>query len=161
MQCGFTVLYMSLAYSSRHKSKGMICREPVDRVLSTYEFAMEVAARSAKGAPPPHDPSKAHALSLLHRVLSVVLRWIGFFVPSTPAPPQDNRQGIVRLQVNTREVWPWSFLVPFLEKDIWQRLPKATKVSRTVHSLPIVCPNGMLQPRFSPHLPSLFQCGLI
>ena len=149
--------YTSLAYSSSCKSKGVICREPVDRVLSTYEFAMEVAARSAKGVLPPHDPSKAHALSLLHRILSVVLRWVAFFVPPTPAPQQDNRQGIVRLQVNTREVWPWSFLVPFLEKDIWQRLPKATKVRRAVHSLAILN-SGMLPPCYMFESPaSLFH----
>lgn len=33
------------------------------------------------------------------------------------------------MQTNTRNVWPWSLLVPVLEQEIWRRLPAATKVS--------------------------------
>ncbi|KAK9810315.1 hypothetical protein WJX72_008465 [[Myrmecia] bisecta] len=58
-------------------------RDPVDRVLSAYEFAVEVAARSLNRDRKPQlaDPSK----------------------------------------VNTRNVWPWSILVPFLEQDLHAR----------------------------------------
>ena len=50
-------------------------REPVDRVLSSYEFAMEVAARAAKKKPRRHDPSRVshnpaghtHPLSTIYK----------------------------------------------------------------------------------------------
>lgn len=32
------------------------------------------------------------------------------------------------MQTDTRDVWPWSLLVPLLEKEIWQRLPLVTGV---------------------------------
>ena len=56
----------------------------MDRVLSAYEFAIEVASRAVRHAPPPMDPKK----------------------------------------VNTRNVWPWSQLVPFMEIDIRTRMHK-------------------------------------
>ena len=57
-------------------------RDPVDRVVSMYEFAMEVSARSLAPDGPGGDPSK----------------------------------------VDTRSVWPWSLLVPFLCLDMRQRV---------------------------------------
>jgi hypothetical protein len=58
-------------------------RDPVDRVLSAYEFAVEVAAR------------------VLNR-------------------PKDYKPDPSK--VNTRDVWPWSQLVPFMEHDMLQRV---------------------------------------
>lgn len=58
-------------------------REPLDRVLSAYEFAVEVAAR-------------------------ILLR------PSNyTADPS---------KTNTRDVWPWSRLVPLIEQDLLLRV---------------------------------------
>ena len=61
----------------------MQLRDPFDRVLSTYEFAAEVAAR-------------------------VLNRPVGY-------KPDPNK-------VNTRNVWPWSILVPFVEQDMLARV---------------------------------------
>ena len=58
-------------------------RDPVDRVLSAYEFAVEVAAR------------------VLNR-------------------PKDYKPDPTK--VNTRDVWPWSQLVPFIEEDMVKRV---------------------------------------
>lgn len=53
-------------------------RDPVDRVLSAYEFSTEVAARALHDPAPRHDPRAT----------------------------------------NTRNVWPWSGLVPWLEEEL-------------------------------------------
>ncbi|KAL3153929.1 hypothetical protein ABBQ32_013491 [Trebouxia sp. C0010 RCD-2024] len=53
-------------------------RDPVDRVLSMYEFAVEVAARQ------------------LH--------------PNTTQPDPN--------KMDTRKVWPWSILIPFMEQEV-------------------------------------------
>ena len=55
----------------------------MQRILSAYEFAAEVASRHLR----------------------------------TLAPPTLNPQ-----KVDTRNVWPWSQLVPFLERDFRQRV---------------------------------------
>ena len=81
-------------------------RDPVDRVLSAYEFANEVAAR------------------VLWRAKDYV-------------PDPD--------KMSTRNVWPWTVLVPPLEATMVervsagqnQRLPTASP-----HSLSFVCPPG-------------------
>eukprot|EP00192_Tetraselmis_astigmatica_P006719 CAMPEP_0117657586 /NCGR_PEP_ID=MMETSP0804-20121206/5411_1 /TAXON_ID=1074897 /ORGANISM="Tetraselmis astigmatica, Strain CCMP880" /LENGTH=750 /DNA_ID=CAMNT_0005464053 /DNA_START=271 /DNA_END=2519 /DNA_ORIENTATION=- len=69
-------------------------RNPVDRVLSAYEFAVEVAARELRRPPagkrPQPDPSK----------------------------------------VNTRNVWPWSLLVPWMEADMRTRIAKMNEWAR-------------------------------
>ena len=57
-------------------------RDPVQRVLSAYEFAVEVAARGFAPGYTAKDPSK----------------------------------------VNTQDVWPWSQLVPFMQKDLSARV---------------------------------------
>lgn len=58
-------------------------RDPVGRVLSAYEFAVEVAAR-------------------------VLTRPKNYAADPT--------------KINTRNVWPWSVLVPFIEEDMMQRV---------------------------------------
>lgn len=67
-------------------------RDPVSRVLSAYEFSVEVAARvliRSKGYK--HDPAK----------------------------------------VNTRNVWPWSILVPLIEKDMLTRVAADHALNKT------------------------------
>mmetsp|Transcript_3569 Transcript_3569/g.8517 ORF Transcript_3569/g.8517 Transcript_3569/m.8517 type:complete len:551 (+) Transcript_3569:111-1763(+) len=64
-------------------------RDPVDRVLSAYEFAVEVASR--------------------HLQVPLGVR--------TPRPPGKPR-------VDTRNVWPWSLLVPWMEADMRMRAAK-------------------------------------
>jgi hypothetical protein len=61
-------------------------RDPVHRVLSTYEFAVEVSSRKA--------------VSIIER------------------KKPDPKQG----RVSTDNVWPWSYLVPFLEEDMLRRV---------------------------------------
>lgn len=58
-------------------------RDPVSRILSAYEFSVEVAAR-------------------------VLTR-------SKDYRPDPSR-------VNTRNVWPWSILIPLIEDDMWKRV---------------------------------------
>ena len=58
-------------------------RDPVSRVLSAYEFAVEVAARVlTRSEDYKPDPSK----------------------------------------VNTRDVWPWSAIIPIVETDMLARV---------------------------------------
>ena len=73
----------SHADSDRDLLHDLQLRDPVDRVLSAYEFAVEVAAR------------------VLNR-------------------PKDYKPDPSK--VNTRDVWPWSQLVPFMEHDMVQRV---------------------------------------
>jgi len=61
----------------------MQLRDPVDRVLSAYEFATEVASR---------------------------VLWRAKNYTADPA------------KMNTRNVWPWSALVPFMETDMVERV---------------------------------------
>ena len=65
-------------------------RDPVGRVLSAYEFAVEVAAR------------------VLTRPKNYT------------ADPQ---------KTNTRDVWPWSVLVPIVEEDMLKRVSLRTRSS--------------------------------
>jgi protein-tyrosine sulfotransferase len=61
-------------------------RHPYSRVLSAYEFAVEIASRAAARVVPMKEPDKA--------------------------------QG----RVSTRNVWPWSYLAPFVEEDMIARV---------------------------------------
>lgn len=72
----------SLQASDKRLLLGLPRRDPVDRVLSAYEFATEVACRSLS--------------------------------PSTPRK-RDARS------TDTRNVWPWSGLVPWLEDEVQAR----------------------------------------
>ena len=74
--------YSVIQYLPKDAAIATQLRDPVDRVLSTYEFAVEVAARS--------------------------------FV--TDAPDQDSSK------VDTKNVWPWSLLVPFIRQGLLTRV---------------------------------------
>lgn len=69
-------------------------REPVDRVLSSYEFSTEVAARSLRRAAA-RKP-----------------------IPKRSAGPVKGGNKFM----NTLDIWPWRYLVPTMEKDLfWRR----------------------------------------
>ncbi|PIA37348.1 hypothetical protein AQUCO_03000148v1 [Aquilegia coerulea] len=68
-----------------------ILRKPVDRVLSTYEFAVEVAARF-----------------LVHPNL-------------TSATQMTGRVRSKSTGVSTLDIWPWKYLVPWMRKDLFSR----------------------------------------
>lgn len=86
----------------------------MDRVLSAYEFATEVAARSldrklAHRADPKKVCMVTHSFTSKPRIL-----W------------QLQTQAYV--QTDTRHVWPWSYLVTMLEARIQQAMPVAVEV---------------------------------
>ncbi|KAL3518391.1 hypothetical protein ACH5RR_020980 [Cinchona calisaya] len=70
-----------------------ILRNPIDRVFSTYEFSVEVAARF-----------------LLHPNLTSALRMSGRLRASTRAKG-----------VSTLDIWPWKYLVPWMREDLFAR----------------------------------------
>lgn len=67
-------------------------RNPVDRVLSTYEFSVEVAAR--------------------------FLRLKSINTSLTPLPRAKSPSQLV----STLTIWPWKYLVPFMQHDIFGRV---------------------------------------
>mmetsp|Transcript_20128 Transcript_20128/g.44074 ORF Transcript_20128/g.44074 Transcript_20128/m.44074 type:complete len:230 (+) Transcript_20128:235-924(+) len=75
-------------------------RDPVDRVISAYEFAVEVALRSAVKAPSARNANSAPT-SLLQTISQGV--------------------GLGKRKVSTTNVWPWSELVPMMLEDMLQR----------------------------------------
>ncbi|XP_051128360.1 protein-tyrosine sulfotransferase [Andrographis paniculata] len=68
-----------------------ILRNPVDRVFSTYEFSVEVAARF-----------------LIHPNLTSVARM------SRRARKKTNG-------ISTLDIWPWKYLVPWMREDLFAR----------------------------------------
>ncbi|KAK9999078.1 hypothetical protein SO802_018681 [Lithocarpus litseifolius] len=68
-----------------------ILRNPVDRVFSTYEFSIEVAARF-----------------LLHPNLSSAIQMSGRLRSKTKG-------------VSTLDIWPWKYLVPWMREDLFAR----------------------------------------
>ena len=74
--------YSVIQYLPKDAAIATQLRDPVDRVLSIYEFAVEVAARQ------------------LH--------------PNATQPDPD--------KMDTRRVWPWTILTPFMEQDLKARV---------------------------------------
>lgn len=68
-----------------------ILRNPIDRVFSTYEFSIEVAARF-----------------LVHPNLTSALRMTGRLRSKTKG-------------VSTLDIWPWKYLVPWMREDLFKR----------------------------------------
>ncbi|KAF6167852.1 hypothetical protein GIB67_027630 [Kingdonia uniflora] len=68
-----------------------IQRNPVDRVFSTYEFSVEVAARFLV------HPNLTSATEMMKRIL-----------------PKNSG-------VSTLNIWPWKFLVPWMREDLFAR----------------------------------------
>lgn len=69
-----------------------ILRDPVDRVFSTYEFSIEVAARF-----------------LVHPNL-------------TSATLMAKRLRAKTTGVSTLDIWPWKYLVPWMREDLFARV---------------------------------------
>ena len=69
-----------------------ILRNPVDRVFSTYEFSVEVAARF-----------------LVHQNL-------------TSAKLMTSRVLKKSRAVSTLDIWPWKYLVPWMREDLFARV---------------------------------------
>ena len=69
-----------------------IVRNPVDRVLSSYEFSVEVAARFLV------HPDLASATKMSKRV-------------------RAKTNG-----VSTLDIWPWKYLVPWMRGDLFTRV---------------------------------------
>ncbi|XP_048137481.1 protein-tyrosine sulfotransferase-like isoform X2 [Rhodamnia argentea] len=70
-----------------------ILRHPVDRVFSTYEFSVEVAARF-----------------LVHPNLTSATRMVGRL--------RSKNKGFA---VSTLDIWPWKYLVPWMREDLFAR----------------------------------------
>lgn len=68
-----------------------ILRNPIDRVFSTYEFSVEVAARF-----------------LVHPNLTSATRMSGRIRPKSRG-------------VSTLDIWPWKYLVPWMREDLFSR----------------------------------------
>ncbi|KAA8550389.1 hypothetical protein F0562_002073 [Nyssa sinensis] len=68
-----------------------ILRNPIDRVFSTYEFSVEVAARF-----------------LVHPNLTSATRMAGRLRSKTNG-------------VSTLDIWPWKYLVPWMREDLFAR----------------------------------------
>ncbi|GMH07115.1 hypothetical protein Nepgr_008955 [Nepenthes gracilis] len=68
-----------------------VLRNPVDRVFSTYEFSIEVAARF-----------------LVHPNLTSASQFSGRLRKKTNA-------------VSTLDIWPWKYLVPWMREDLFAR----------------------------------------
>ncbi|KAL9672913.1 hypothetical protein QQ045_029166 [Rhodiola kirilowii] len=75
----------------RKTSVVTILRNPVDRVFSTYEFSIEVAARF-----------------LVHPNL-------------TSATQTDARVRKKSNAISTLDIWPWKYLVPWMRRDLFAR----------------------------------------
>lgn len=69
-----------------------ILRNPVDRVFSTYEFSVEVAARF-----------------LVHPNLTSATRMAGRLRSKTKG-------------ISTLDIWPWKYLVPWMREDLFSRV---------------------------------------
>lgn len=77
---------------SQRTSVVTILRNPVDRVFSTYEFSVEVAARF-----------------LVHPNL-------------TSATQMAGRLRAKMRGVSTLDIWPWKYLVPWMREDVFARV---------------------------------------
>ncbi|KAL0460187.1 UNVERIFIED_CONTAM: Protein-tyrosine sulfotransferase [Sesamum latifolium] len=75
-----------------------ILRNPIDRVFSTYEFSVEVAARF-----------------LIHPNLTSVARM------ARMAQRRRKTSG-----VSTLDIWPWKYLVPWMREDLFARVCSTT-----------------------------------
>jgi hypothetical protein len=78
--------------TSQRTSVVTILRNPVDRVFSTYEFSVEVAARF-----------------LVHPNL-------------TSATQMAARMRAKIRGVSTLDIWPWKYLVPWMREDLFARV---------------------------------------
>jgi hypothetical protein len=81
-------------------------RDPVDRLLSAYEFAVEVALRMALKPPAQRHQNRERPQPPP--------------MPGRPGRP-DRKLPQKRNATRTDTVWPWSQIVPMMLEDIVQR----------------------------------------
>lgn len=95
-KCRLLVTHDDYSISSRlprgRTSVVTILRNPIDRVFSTYEFSVEVAARF-----------------LVHPNL-------------TSATQMTGRLRSKNKGVSTLDIWPWKYLVPWMQEDLFARV---------------------------------------
>lgn len=84
-----------------------ILRNPIDRVFSTYEFSVEVAARF-----------------LIHPNLTSVARMTRMVKRA-----RHKTSG-----VSTLDIWPWKYLVPWMREDLFARVRSATMLKASLVS---------------------------
>ena len=85
--------YSVLQYLPKDAAIATQLRDPVDRVLSMYEFAIEVAARYLNPNATHRDPDK----------------------------------------MDTRKVWPWSILAPFMQQQLERSVSFQTVLHQIYH----------------------------
>jgi hypothetical protein len=94
-KCRLLVTHDDYSMMSKLPSQGTsvvtILRNPVDRVFSTYEFSVEVAARF-----------------LVHPNLTSATQMAGRLRAKTKG-------------VSTLDIWPWKYLVPWMREDLFAR----------------------------------------
>ncbi|XP_047323139.1 protein-tyrosine sulfotransferase-like isoform X2 [Impatiens glandulifera] len=84
--------YSMMSKLSRQRTSVItILRNPIDRVFSTYEFSVEVAARF-----------------LVHPNLTSATRMAAHLRSKTKG-------------VSTLDIWPWKYLVPWMREDLFNR----------------------------------------
>ncbi|XP_042414081.1 protein-tyrosine sulfotransferase-like isoform X1 [Zingiber officinale] len=84
--------YSLLSKLPKHKTSVVtILRDPIDRVFSTYEFSVEVAARFLV------HPNLTSATQMSRRI-------------------RPKSHG-----VSTLDIWPWKYLVPWMRQDLFAR----------------------------------------
>ncbi|XP_057474611.1 protein-tyrosine sulfotransferase [Actinidia eriantha] len=84
--------YSMMSKLPKEKTSVMtILRNPIDRVFSTYEFSIEVAARF-----------------LVHPNLTSATQMVG-------------RLRLKNKGVSTLDIWPWKYLVPWMREDLFAR----------------------------------------
>lgn len=85
--------YSLISKLPKHKTSVVtILRDPIDRVFSTYEFSMEVAARFLV------HPNLTSATQMSRRI-------------------RPKSRG-----VSTLDIWPWKYLVPWMRQDLFERV---------------------------------------
>ncbi|KAK3442310.1 hypothetical protein EUGRSUZ_B02508 [Eucalyptus grandis] len=83
-----------------------ILRDPVDRVFSTYEFSVEVAARF-----------------LVHPNLTSATKMAGRLRSKTKG-----------FGVSTLDIWPWKYLVPWMREDLFARYINDPVAQEIIHN---------------------------
>ncbi|XRB19130.1 WW domain-containing protein [Pseudoscourfieldia marina] len=101
-------------------------RHPVDRVLSAYEFAHEVAVRKFFSKNKTANKSMGVALRRRRRWRQLQgTSWLSSSKDSsinTPKSKSSTKRPVRAPGVSTRNVWPWNILVPFVERHMERRV---------------------------------------
>lgn len=85
--------YSLISKLPKHKTSVVtILRDPIERVFSTYEFSVEVAARFLV------HPNLTSATQMSRRI-------------------RPKSHG-----VSTLDIWPWKYLVPWMRQDLFARV---------------------------------------